>query len=414
MIAPVEAVPCEVPPVLNRLMPVLGIAGAALAMAGCYPGVAQPNTSEAAQRGPCVPLQGEGATVAAKRCQVALADGRVALINYGVPQPTAEVVGRRMEAMVLRATGDIAHIKVKVVPLSADATDALQQAKGGRDCIDDRDSTKYVASVADSKMSLPGDFVVGLSTENACTPGVGGSAAGGRIADVLMGHNLDPSSEDFVTKAASIAVHELLHLFGLGHSGRLLHDKTDLSGDMSQRIGRLFDLLTYLREYTYQEYGGGASDVMSNTAGGAYVFPNLLHTELLRQPAITLGADESRAHPIGAEWQSYGVDELVSGAFATIKLAAPINLVDHSVVEATQGHIAGAHTFDTLALVPAGNELENGVTGLELVLYDSGGHNTASLGIIGEDGSGKVSRITYGSQIIEVQASDMKVRMHAV
>lgn len=420
MNAAVEATPFDAPSAPNRFMPVLGMAGATLAMVACsvYPGAAQPATSaEAGKRGPCVPSPPEDAARAAERCRIALEGGRVALVTYGVPQDSAAAVGKRIEAMVPRATGDIAHMLVSVVPFTPAATAALREATGERDCIDIADPTKYVAAAADKKMPLQDShFVVGLSNEKSCTPGVGGVAntTGGRLADVLMGEGVDPSSEDFVNKAAAIAVHELLHLLGLGHSGRVLYDKTNLNGDMSQRIGRLFDLLAYLRDYTYQEYGGGASDVMSNTGGGRYIFPNILHIELLRQPAITLGADESRAQPLGTEWRSYDVDDLVTGTFATIKLATPVSLVDQSVVEATKGHVAGAHTFDTLALVPAGNELENGVTGLELVLYDSLGHNTASLGVLGEDGSGRISRITYGSQVIELQADNAMVRMHAV
>ncbi len=163
-------------------------------------------------------------------------------------------------------TKGLIDVDVKVVEPSAVATEIFQSAAYKNTCENIDNSYGYGSYIAAAVMPQMASFdkIIGYSLLPACNQSpITGSALMGdhRYADIL---GSDPLTNQLT------GTHELLHLYGLGHSGELLSNSTDLFGNMypgndPEPQFTDIDLDAYVRKGSYFEYG--SPDIMGSVSG---------------------------------------------------------------------------------------------------------------------------------------------------
>lgn len=225
----------------------------------------------------------------AKDCLDVEEDTKVALVNYALDPSVAELLAQQIESDVTIVTAGQLHPDVTVVPASAQAKQALAAKTAAGDCIDPADPQEYSSTIADQTMPELSRFnrVIGLSGKSACGIKDLGVAEPTKYRDadlfdvsaadiqgIADNHGqLLPSSQTTYAAisaelydAAQTAAHELLHLFGLGHSGNLVNsDKKDLQAwslEDASAAKHTLNLDKFINNGSYTEYGN--TDVMGS------------------------------------------------------------------------------------------------------------------------------------------------------
>jgi hypothetical protein len=413
------------PSFVDRLAASAALAGVLLAATACTSegsrttAPASPVATGYNPKGPCAPNPTISPEQAATRCQAATQDGTVVIVNFAGANVTTEQADSA-EKLANIASGGLVHVNIGVVAASLEAEAALTKTLGGKSCIDSTNPKRYASTAADTTMPqlAAQNFVIGVTTNASCQNKALGVAdqLQGRRADLFLGTSPESTADNEKKQEVITIVHELLHLYQLGHSGQLfgrdVHGQgfVNFSGNNAYRIGTDFDLKAYLAGCRYDEFGVATDPMGSMTVDEPLqnIHPNPLHSNRLMQPQVVLDKALPKARPMTAEWSVFSAAAVRTGQLGTATLVEPRifkNGADPGVV--SEG--LGSHTFDTIAFVP---QFGDGVVwGIEVYLYDSTQGNSATLGYLGGRGT---SRLSYGSQIFEIGVDGNSAQMRVL
>jgi len=191
----------------------------------------------------------------ALECKAVYEDMDVAIVNYALDEDAAEAIAKSLEARVEDMTARVMNLEVTVITPSDEAI-ALHAQESPDNCIDytkEADYGSYIANAVMPELNAY-DSIVGLEAMPSCNETVGGVASGGHYRYAEAFNVSDESNPAIVT---TIAAHELLHLYGIGHSGALHNEDTDISDWFQRRESQhitSLDIPTYVAGGSYAEY----------------------------------------------------------------------------------------------------------------------------------------------------------------
>lgn len=225
----------------------------------------------------------------AQACLELYKQTNVALINYSLSHKKAKKLADGIEAIVERATKHRINIDIAVIEPSA-AARRLFKKLNPDGCVELEEGIWQLGaySAAATMPSLAtSDKVIGTSTEEPCKGDIAGIAYTvpyNRYAEIF---NSKQAVEDIpYATHAEVGAHELLHLFGLHHAGRLLQGES--LEDAARRQSKL-DLNKYIKEGVWLEYGDG-SNIMGSSVNPGSGELNAAQLEMLDWPHAILSA----------------------------------------------------------------------------------------------------------------------------
>lgn len=296
----------------------------------------------------------ETARKKAEEC-IAAQSGRIIFVNFGTDAAAVAVSADQTEALLPKITEGVLTPTIDTVEATPEATAAYVAASNGRECVDTAEPLEYASYAAETTMpeTEDYDYVVAISGRSFCASAEAGVAdhTRSRISDI---EGLYPSGNTVpAEELLRRNIHEILHLYGVGHSGQVLSRlnsdfSSDIYGnDITLRTGSL-DLNQYLAEdrASYEEYGDSGS-VMGRATGESLEYSKLdvvnqfmlsRHTEIAQQ--LPPSQREADITPAGVT-----IAEAQSGAFVSVRLTEPILLPSRGLADREQ-------YFSDLAFVP--------------------------------------------------------------
>lgn len=363
----------------------------------------------------------------AEDCLDIYSDTKIALVNYSFNPGVAELFAHQIEADVVAVTEGELHPDVTVVPASAAAELKLSQKTADGDCVDPNDTGDYSSYIADQIMPELGQYdrILGLSGLAACGDGDLGVAEPTKnryaelfdveaadiqaIADNNGQLTVTSQTGDAVVSAelndpAQTAAHELLHLFGLGHSGLLTNsDRKDLQGwslEDAPAVNNTLDLAAFINDGFFTEYGG--SDVMGyyTQTEASNLALNSVEQSLLEWPQRLLN-ESSKVSVVDLSRKPFGITGAEADRqIAWLKLDEGYSMPKGDSLNTDFGN---SQTYNQLAFSGVGTrDLLYGAN-----VYLIGDHNNAVfLGALLNLGAGDTNYvIKSGQQIINVNIS---------
>lgn len=287
---------------------------------------------------------------AAEACLDVYNDTDIALVNYSLSPEDATKLASDTADHIARATNNLISPDIVVVPAS-NAAAQLFRTQNFMGCVDTNDLHQYGAYAAAVTMPelAPYDKIVGVSNAPACTSSTLGVTHSkyNRYADMFMAKDniqaVNNNNGEYsvpvdlgiivqrgLPNTPIIAAHEILHGFGLGHSGLLYSNDGDASkpsGDLSAYIlnspGRTINLNSYIATGVYDEYG--SKDVMGDPmALERQELLELPQTYTLEWPQRALG-NETHAQMVDLDKKSFASGDTASKSMlASLLLDDPL------------------------------------------------------------------------------------------
>ncbi|MGH7217958.1 MAG: hypothetical protein ACREGE_00730 [Candidatus Microsaccharimonas sp.] len=207
----------------------------------------------------------------------------VAIVPFEMDVEDASELGETIESSFNDVANGALVIDVTIVEPSA-ATIGRYQEINKDSCIDKNDLLNYGSYIASTGMSELNEYnkVLALNADPACQDTVGGVAQlQGRYGEVFnaasswdiivnnggatvqeKSDNGNATTTTYLHSPVGTGVHEMLHLFGLGHNGILTPPKDRAEGEVySMRIYSdtprdvTIDVREFVEKQTYDEYG---------------------------------------------------------------------------------------------------------------------------------------------------------------
>lgn len=348
-----------------------------------------------------------------RRCQQAQTTGRIALVGFGIEPNLLDRISQGVQKGLPISTAGAITASVEAMPASAKATTLFSREIMG-DCIDGADELA-APKAADKAMHLKKDsMVVGLSSLRLCTSGFKGLAeVPGRHAGVF---DVKESDEDSVRVDINAAIHEILHLYGLGHAGSMERDDYTWMVHASEPDSVL-DLDRYLANCKYNEYDSSSVMGYATASSPASILLDAPQRNSLTWPNVVLGdKNASPLHKAVNGQFEITASQAANGHFGVVKLDESVSFKYGDKHE---------KTFDGIAFVPEigmfgeeDGQRKTYVAGAKIFLVSDGGATTAMLGTVESFGlySGTQTRIyRLGSQQLELSfdGSGLKVSVSA-
>jgi hypothetical protein len=203
--------------------------------------------------GPCVVSADKPETFAS--CAAAQAEARIAVIPYGVPSKTAELFAKNVEVALDKTSDGVLSPELEVVHPTPSASKTF-----GAITLNNCVSTAAGQSLGErARWSMTDelnefDFVMGITSLPSCKESTMGVAMPhpGRTADIYRITRPKPSNVNVYN-----AVHELGHLYRLGHGGVFEYATRSslIQAAYTDNFGRVkLDVDNYLRTGRYREY----------------------------------------------------------------------------------------------------------------------------------------------------------------
>lgn len=334
----------------------------------------------------------------------------VAIVPFGVKSKDAEAIADEIETSFEEITDGKIQIDITVVEPDIATLDAYAEANDAEDCIEINDYNtygSYIASEAMTKLDKY-DKILALNAINACTPFIGGVASifTNRHAEVfnvqddwdaLVANNGKQRYEHqydsgfiFVSQLNSpvgIGNHELLHLFGVGHNGKI-YGNYDVKSEWQSlnysvmKAGKdntPFKLDEYLSYASYSEYD--SSNVMGHPDMDDNRELGIMNEYVLDWPNRVLGDEQSvRVSQLTMGTVEFNLN-IGKPQVAVLELDTPLILGGNT--ELGKNSTEYTHEFTKLIFTPMhdGHDPFSGTYGVEVWVMDAG-NNAASLGYI--------------------------------
>lgn len=349
----------------------------------------------------------------AEACAQEYSDAHIALVNYSLTPRDAEYLADNAELLIEAATQDIIDVDIDIVPASnvaqadfRNVTKATEVTKGNSTrfmCVDTSDIANYSSHIADKHMPQLAQYdkVIGLTSYSSCEANVAGIAVmGGRHAEVFRASSMSEGT----------AIHELLHLFGLGHSSGIKwakgKDWNTFWYKGSPETDATIDVTEQLLGSELRPYAGG--DVMGGSGAMNKLQLSAMQQARLEEPLRELGEETTIAeHDLTTGPITY-TDDNLNNSLAVYRLKNPLSW--HGKEEGSEQVIVDKK-FSQVSLVPElaypfNDSYEEPQKQVSVYLLDDT-NNVTELGIMPfEDINGKeVSRtMVFGDEKIVVTA----------
>lgn len=386
--------------------------------------VVEPTDFEKLPDGPCkIPHNPKEPERTPEACARAEQDGHIALVNFDLPTDVANQIARDTQEGLRNATGGMIQATVEAIPASAQTKLELLKNPPEGACADNGNVETWPAVIADTHMPRTlrsADFVIGLADFQFCNENIAGSADNpgkGRHATVGLYLQGDPErvrAEGYAKGVAAVAIHEMGHLFTLGHSGLLRSQdgkRLCIRDNMLANSPQPFDLLAYVSTAcSYGEYANMDIMGVANFPRKPQIPDALKVYSLIRAARGPEEMNELPGRLITDEAVSFTGDDPRRDDFGLISFdGASVLLVD----EASKGRRAPSEQiFDTLAIVPVRaekiktNEEDARVIGADLILYDSYGNVQVLIGFLTtrELEGGAAYTLKLGKRVVRITA----------
>ena len=278
-------------------------------------------------------------TIEASACMEAYSDSRIAAINYALEPAQARQLAEDIETTLSEVTDGLITPNVEMIEPTKAAKELYRQHNSDG-CVNTNDLYAYSSYVAAASMPELNSYekVIGLNQYPDCDGKDFAIAYSNfnRYSEVLDVDKLvekatkNNGSYDSAVKSQIIpnptllATHEILHNFGLGHSGAVYPTTGSIE---SLAADKAIDLSTYLESSQYFEYG--AYDVMGQVYHGDHDYIPKLNTvqmHVLEWPQRVLDKPSS-LKPTNLSHQSAKFyTTSVDSAAATLHLNEPLDL----------------------------------------------------------------------------------------
>lgn len=315
--------------------------------------------------------------VYAADCQDLLQNGRVGLVDFGLPKGEASTVASIAEDLVSETSGGIVHFDVVVVPASAQAQKAWAEKRGGA-CVPMNGKSAAAVALQTMPELQEYDTVISASNNQSCE-GVLGVAIGNRAdmyGGTIMGWVSDMGANrarEWQEKGSTVA-HESIHNLAGGHDGRMMNSSYTFVPN------KVFDVDTFVKGGRFDENGGPS--IMGASADGKL---NVVMRNCLNWPQEYLeGVPEIQAEPVSEDGATVSFNEAAHGHYVNITFEQPMPI---------PGQKADAPPFDGLAVVPIISQ--SSVQGLSFILTREQGCSVANVGSIQQGRSNGEAAISF-------------------
>jgi hypothetical protein len=381
----------------------------------------------------------------AAECLKTYHHGKVALIDYDMNASQAQQLAGNIETRIKAATNSLITLDVSVVPASNEAKRLFTTDTQTADCLSVDDTSNWGSYVAEKTMPRLAGYDLLLSETNlkSCNDQADGVAEPGtKYAQIFNANRLDGKvthkGNGIMTTTTehnditTVAVHELLHEYGLGHAGILT--STDGPGGYNSFLDAYvadtkrnvtINLETYLKKGDYSEYGDDAGSVINIMGDATHESLkqllaqeglNAIQLDRLRKPyRITTGTADTQVRdlttsPMTLSSQS---DPNSFGSYA-FKQGLPVPAPKSS--EQGSSTVPPEGTFDRLVFLPSfeSHPTSKSFIGTDVYLTtDDSDMSTVSLGTLypSADGLPKSYDFTAGSDALRVTVSKSQVHI---
>lgn len=371
---------------------------------------------------------------AARECLDLYGGAEIALVNYDLAADDAQTMASQLDRRIESATEGNVMVTVTVVQPSGDAKQ-LFRTENSDNCVDSTDLWRYGSYIASAVMPdlVQYDSVIGVSNMKSCDGSAVGVASSmyGRYAEVFGaadgwqaienngGSNYKSTDlgngvsqiENF-QNPADIAAHEQLHVWGLGHAGKL-YNGSDLGGRAlrGSQTEAYVDLDAYVAGGTFTEYGD-ASSVMGDVGGLKENAPlTTVQQYLMAWPELALNeVPPVTVHDLSRQEVTYNSDS-ARDSVAVLSLPNPLSMPTGEYSSSTD--FGKSQKFDTIAFVPQFEVNSGGAAWGTEVYLTSQDNSSASLGLLycpNDSGSGRYD-LVVGGQKVTVTFSDAGVSL---
>ena len=370
----------------------------------------------------------------AEACLDVYENADIALINYSLDSDTAKTFAADVEAAIEQATRDDIKPTITIIEPSQEAMDLY--AKNTDDCAEITDLDDYGSFVADAVMPelRKYDKLLAVSNTQSCNDAAIGVANGTyhRYAEVfeindsleaIAANNgkttIEKKETGGLTVTSSIenpvltAVHEVLHTFGMGHSGDVTGSGTDMfsylrsnENDATVQSDNL-DLTKFFEKSDYSEY------IYDDVMGSPEELPdgatlNALQMSLLEWPQQILGK-ETKTTLVEVTDKPVSFDaENATSLVAMIKLDTPLPFPQGKGSSYSAGD---SQIYDRIAFI--GNTFNDGTFyAVDAYVVGNDG-NIISLGTMSVEDRAETThyRLTVEGAVISVDASADNVKV---
>lgn len=331
--------------------------------------------------------------------------GKVALVYVGINAEQANDLSSDIEELASIALDGMGLDVVPVMPNDEAMTRFM--SVNPESCINMFDVNRLLSRIADDEMDLSGySRVVGVAPMSSCNKeeAVGGIAHTedhGRYSMVLSTLSSGDESTRPYTDTARIAVHELGHSYGLGHSG-LIGNNVFFNLALNNDLGsiNINEIVTRNPLYEYGDH--------SSVMGSGIVSLDSVQIRRLRQSDVIIEHSKDLQSVLNGTELVYE-DDTPSHSYAALKLSKPIEL---KTADAVIDRGSSICTFDQLTLEPVFGIGDTGYTAVEVTMANSATSQTAHLGyIIDNENRTEPIDIEIGSQKILVSITDKSIRV---
>lgn len=310
----------------------------------------------------------------------------IAIIPYGIETNDALALSDEIETAFNALTDGLITVNVEVIEPSASALETYE-TQDPIDCVDKKVTNDFGSHIADMAMAELGEFdkVVALNADPSCGhEAMGVALSPGRYGEVFevgatwdayeangnsqVVVNVDEQGElvgaGYLYSPVSTTMHEMLHLYGLGHNGQLKLS-SEFRGESQRLLSaeddveheiKVVDLQAMVRQREYLEYG--ASGVMGNGVLPLEDGLSTLQKYLLETPLRNLGQDYSiKAFDVNQE-KAVFTNENVTGTLAVYSFSEPMSF-------------SNEQSFDRIAFLPYAAD-DGRIIGLDVYGLTSG------------------------------------------
>lgn len=370
----------------------------AIGLSIAYVFALQEGVSEIADRVTAIVQQQQAITADSEQLIELYQDADVAVVAFGIHPEVATDVAEDIEDTFNTMSDGLITVDVDVV---TPTTEAYQHYYDTNDegCINKGDVTTYGSYIAEETMPELKEYdkILALNSDPACQENIAGvaSSLNSRYSEVfnassswsaiqqnggeqtlLTDNENGTQFASFLSSPVSTGVHELYHLFGLGHMG-ILSTKAEVREDIetlktySEKPKAIdFDIRTAISQKNYSEYGDPG--VMGQGIMEYSKELSIVERYLIEKPYRQLGREAS-VEEFDINKQSASFDfEGLGDSVAVYRFDASIEMKGN---EYTYG-------FNRLVLVPqigADSSKDTPIPYIEAYLMDDG-NNIASLG----------------------------------
>ncbi len=351
----------------------------------------------------------------------------VAIVPFEMDVDDATELAETIETSFNDVADGMVTIDVSVIKPSS-AAERRYQETNSDNCVDKSDLLNYGSYVAEAAMPELNtyDKILALNADPACQGEVGGVAQlQGRYGEVFnaastwdviesnggatmqrKSSNGNAVTTTYLYSPAGTGVHEMFHLFGLGHNGVLLPPKDRVKGEMYTM--RIFsesprdvtvDVRAFIARQTYDEYG--SVEVMGkgilDLTNGLTVLEKHILSEV-RQPSNP----SVEAHVLSGEPLDLALNASTE-SIVTHQLKTPIKLQNKDETRA----------MTSLAFVPKGANDPLAVKGLSVYLLsdDNNSMEIGELMNIGEAETTYILQLDTGVVTVHLDYTDERATL---